>query len=71
MRKLFLSFYFSLLLFPAFSQSPETYTSSEIFQQLKKLNVLGSVLYVGAHPDDENNACCPSLPKKNYTVLLI
>lgn len=24
-------------------------------QKLEKLNVLGSVLYVGAHPDDENN----------------
>ncbi|MCU0335546.1 MAG: PIG-L family deacetylase [Chitinophagaceae bacterium] len=28
--------------------------SSEILQQLKKLKVLGSVLYVAAHPDDEN-----------------
>lgn len=29
-------------------------TSSEILHQLKKLNVLGSVLYIAAHPDDEN-----------------
>jgi LmbE family N-acetylglucosaminyl deacetylase len=29
--------------------------------QLKKLNVLGSVLYIGAHPDDENNALLPYL----------
>ncbi len=36
------------------AQSPKTYTSSELLQQLKKLNVLGSVLYVAAHPDDEN-----------------
>jgi LmbE family N-acetylglucosaminyl deacetylase len=28
--------------------------SSEILQALKKLNTLGSVLYVAAHPDDEN-----------------
>lgn len=35
-------------------QAPKSYTSSEIFQQIKKLNVLGSVLYVAAHPDDEN-----------------
>ena len=35
-------------------QTPKTYTSSEILLQLKKLNVLGSVLYVAAHPDDEN-----------------
>ena len=36
------------------AQTPKTYTSSEIFLQLKKLNVLGSVLYIAAHPDDEN-----------------
>ena len=28
--------------------------SSDIFKQLKKLNFLGSVLYLAAHPDDEN-----------------
>ncbi|MEO6730463.1 MAG: PIG-L family deacetylase [Ferruginibacter sp.] len=38
----------------AISQAPKTYTSSEILLQLKKLNVLGSVLYIAAHPDDEN-----------------
>jgi hypothetical protein len=31
-----------------------TYTSSEILSQIKKLNVVGSVLYIAAHPDDEN-----------------
>ena len=36
------------------AQTPKSYTSSEILLQLKKLNVLGSVLYVAAHPDDEN-----------------
>jgi LmbE family N-acetylglucosaminyl deacetylase len=29
-------------------------TSADIYLRLKKLNVLGSVLYVAAHPDDEN-----------------
>ena len=29
-------------------------TSSEIFHDLKRLNFLGNVLYVAAHPDDEN-----------------
>src|SRR5215217_868668 len=29
-------------------------TSSDIYLGLKKLNVLGSVLYIAAHPDDEN-----------------
>jgi LmbE family N-acetylglucosaminyl deacetylase len=32
------------------------YSSSEVYQKLKKLNVLGSVLYVAAHPDDENTS---------------
>jgi LmbE family N-acetylglucosaminyl deacetylase len=51
----FLVFFFLLLpSFVAFSQTPKTYTSSEILLQLKKLNVLGSVLYIAAHPDDEN-----------------
>ena len=36
------------------SQTPRTYTSSDILLQLKRLNVLGSVLYIAAHPDDEN-----------------
>jgi len=29
-------------------------SASEIKQQLKKLNVVGSILYIAAHPDDEN-----------------
>lgn len=45
-----------LLLLPLFAraQAPKTYSSSDILLGLKKLNVLGSVLYVAAHPDDEN-----------------
>ena len=54
-RKLLLSF---LLFHSSFlissAQSPKTYTSAELLLQLKKLNVLGSVLYIAAHPDDEN-----------------
>ncbi|MFL9844028.1 PIG-L family deacetylase [Flavobacterium rhizosphaerae] len=33
---------------------PHKPTSSEIYHKLKKLNFLGSVLYIAAHPDDEN-----------------
>src|ERR1700712_563214 len=51
-------FHFSLF---SYGQSQKTYSSSEIYQQIKKLNVLGSVLYIGAHPDDENNALLPYL----------
>ncbi|GAA4369523.1 PIG-L family deacetylase [Hymenobacter saemangeumensis] len=44
----------SCSLLTAQAQAPKTYTSSEILLGLKKLNVLGSVLYIAAHPDDEN-----------------
>lgn len=36
------------------AQTPVSYTSSELLLKMKKLNVLGSVLYIAAHPDDEN-----------------
>src|ERR1044072_707467 len=52
---------FSLL---AISQQPPVYTSAEIFLQLKKLKVLGSVLYIGAHPDDENTRLLAWLAKE-------
>lgn len=54
----------SLLLTTAVAQTPVTYSSAEIYMQLKKLNVLGSVLYVAAHPDDENNGFLPYLAKE-------
>lgn len=43
---------------------PLSTSSTDIFLQLKKLNVLGSVLYVAAHPDDENNGLLPYLAKE-------
>ncbi len=36
------------------AQAPEKWSSLEIYDQIKKLNFLGSVLYIAAHPDDEN-----------------
>src|SRR5579872_1972231 len=36
-------------------QGPATVTSADIYLRIKKLNVLGSVLYIAAHPDDENS----------------
>jgi LmbE family N-acetylglucosaminyl deacetylase len=38
--------------------------SASILQSLRKLQVLGSVLYVAAHPDDENNSLLPYLAKE-------
>ncbi|MEO9482078.1 MAG: PIG-L family deacetylase [Ekhidna sp.] len=37
-----------------YSQQTNSYKPGDIRQKLEKLNVLGSVLYVAAHPDDEN-----------------
>lgn len=38
------------------AQAPRNYHAGEIQLALKKLTVLGSVLYIAAHPDDENTA---------------
>ncbi|WP_207510304.1 PIG-L family deacetylase [Longitalea luteola] len=43
-----------LYVLPVSGQTPAAYTSADIFLQIKKLKVLGSVLYIAAHPDDEN-----------------
>jgi len=53
--------YYSLIIFfilsiHIFPQPERNLSSSEIKLALKKLNVLGSVLYIAAHPDDENTA---------------
>lgn len=47
-----------------FSQTPISFSSSELLLQLKKLNVLGSVLYIAAHPDDENTQLLAYLSKE-------
>jgi LmbE family N-acetylglucosaminyl deacetylase len=41
-------------LFSIQAQQPKKLNASEIHEAVQKLNVLGSVLYVAAHPDDEN-----------------
>jgi len=46
-----------------FAQSPQSWTSADIYLAIKKLNVLGSVLYVAAHPDDENTRLIAYLSK--------
>lgn len=43
-----------LLSYDAFGQKPIQYNSAEIYEKLERLNTLLSVLYVAAHPDDEN-----------------
>lgn len=36
------------------AQQPQKANAVEIYNQIQKLNFLGSVLYIAAHPDDEN-----------------
>ena len=36
------------------AQRPAEYNSVDIYNKVEKLNVLGTVLYLAAHPDDEN-----------------
>ena len=52
-----LSFLFLLLTTPSVLKAqvaPKKPNSADIYDLVKKLNILGSVLYVAAHPDDEN-----------------
>ena len=46
------------------AQSPKPLTSVEIHNKIKKLNFLGSVLYLAAHPDDENTRLISYLSNK-------
>ena len=48
---IFLCLFSSLL---TFAQVPKKPTSGDIYQSIQKLNFLGTVLYIAAHPDDEN-----------------
>ena len=56
MKKIFsvLILAFSIFALDADAQKPRRYSSSDIQMMLQKLKVLGNVLYVAAHPDDEN-----------------
>ena len=49
-----------LLTQPITAQTPHV-SSSDILQKLQKLNTVGSVLYIAAHPDDENTRLLPYL----------
>src|SRR5579875_2442819 len=57
-------FIFIFFSFQSYSQAPAAPNSADIFLQIKKLNVLGSVLYIAAHPDDENTRLLAYLAKE-------
>ncbi|WP_310557468.1 PIG-L family deacetylase [Flavobacterium sp.] len=62
-----------LLISPfSFAQQPEKLNAVEIYNQIQKLNFLGSVLFIAAHPDDENTRLISYLSneKKAQTTYL-
>ena len=54
MHRIITSFLLFFIGLNVFSQRPAKPNSVEIYNQIQKLNFLGSVLYIAAHPDDEN-----------------
>lgn len=54
MKKIILQTLLCVITYTGLAQTPKSYSSADILQQLKKLEVFGSVLYIAAHPDDEN-----------------
>ena len=63
MKKLLIVIIAYFLLPVVHAQSPQNWTSADMFLAIRKLNVLGSVLYVAAHPDDENTRLIAYLSK--------
>lgn len=53
MRKILFLLFISIAL-SATAQQPDKPGSAEIYKDIQRLNFLGNVLYLGAHPDDEN-----------------
>ncbi|NCD69489.1 PIG-L family deacetylase [Mucilaginibacter agri] len=49
-----------------FAQTAPASSIANVEQDLKKLNVLGSVLYVAAHPDDENTRLLAYLAQERH-----
>ena len=56
LHKPFFFFLLFLLVRASNAQAPEKPNAAKILLDLQKLNVVGSALYVAAHPDDENTA---------------
>jgi len=48
------------------AQQPTKLNAVEIYHQLEKINFLGSVLYIAAHPDDENTRLISYLSNEKH-----
>ena len=62
-RQTAISFLFSIPFFVS-GQTSVQYNSAEIKLGIKKLNIVGSTLYIAAHPDDENTRLLSYLAKE-------
>lgn len=58
--------FLTVLVNGALAQQPKKPNAAEILQMLEKLNVLGSALYVAAHPDDENTRMITYLANEKH-----
>ncbi len=67
-RFLISTFHALLALSPliAGAQAPRPLSSAEIFAGIQRMKVLGSVLYVAAHPDDENTRLLAYLARERH-----
>lgn len=65
MKKIVLPFFILLLSVSGIvnAQAPQSWSSADMYLAIRKLNVLASVLYVAAHPDDENTRLITYLSK--------
>lgn len=63
MRKYCILFLALCIQLSGFCQAPQSWSSADMYLDLRKLNVLGSVLYIAAHPDDENTRLIAYLSK--------
>ena len=57
LKRYLLLLFFSFFCLSTQAQQPKKPNSSDIFESIKKLNFLGSVLYIAAHPDDDILGC--------------
>ncbi len=63
MRKYCILFLALCMQLSGICQAPQSWSSADMYLALRKLNVLGSVLYIAAHPDDENTRLITYLSK--------
>ncbi|MBZ4191020.1 PIG-L family deacetylase [Niabella beijingensis] len=66
MKRFLYLFFIACLGSSAMAQAPRSWSGAEILQGIRKLNVLGSVLYLAAHPDDENTRLITYLANEKF-----